>query len=99
MSTSTLEQFVNNLLTEKGVTHAEPAVMDEFRADLTTRVSERLNAEMVALLPSEKVEELNDLLDADVEPDTLREFFMTNVPSYQEVFARTLIDFRTSYLS
>jgi hypothetical protein len=100
MSTDvSIEQYVNNLLTERGVTHADPAVMDEFRADLLTRVSERLNAEMVALLSADKVEELNDLLDGNVEPDILREFFMSNVPGYQDVFARTLMDFRTSYLS
>lgn len=95
---TTLEQFVENLLTEKGIT-ADPAVMDEYRADLMTRAGERLNAEMVALLPSDQVQELHDLLDADVEPETLREFFVTHVPQYQEVFARTLADFRTSYLS
>lgn len=99
MPTPTLEQFVENLLTERGVTHSEEAVMDELRIDLLTRVSERINAEMVALLPAEKVQELNDLLDADVEPDVLREFFMTNISTYQDVLARTLMDFRTSYLS
>lgn len=95
---NTLEQFVDHLLAEKGV-NADPAVMDEYRADLLTRVGERLNAEMVALMPSEKVAELNDLLDADPEPEILREFFVTHVPQYQDVFARTLADFRTSYLS
>jgi hypothetical protein len=95
---NTLEQFVDHLLVEKGIT-ADPAVMDEYRADLMTRVGERLNAEMVALMPAEKVAELNDLLDADPEPEVLREFFMTYVPQYQDVFARTLADFRTSYLS
>jgi hypothetical protein len=95
---STLEQFVDHLLVEKAIT-ADPAVMDEYRADLLTRVGERLNAEMVALLAPEKVAELNDLLDADPEPEVLREFFLTHVPQYQDVFARTLADFRASYLS
>lgn len=99
MATPTLEQFVENLLVERGLTSVDEAVLAELRADLMTRIGERLNAEMVALLEMDKVEELNDLMDAEVEPDIVREFFVSNVPNYQEVLARTLMDFRTSYLS
>lgn len=99
MAQPTLEQFVENLLVERGLTSVDEAVLAELRTDLLTRIGERLNAEMVALLETDKVEELNDLLDADAEPDVVREFFVSNVPNYQEVLARTLMDFRTSYLS
>lgn len=98
MDTPTLEQYVNNLLVEKGVTHTDSAVMDEYRADLLTRVSERLNAEMIALLHPDQVAELNDLLDADVAPDVMREFFETSIANYHDVLMRTLMDFRISYL-
>jgi predicted dinucleotide-binding enzyme len=94
-----LQQFVTNLLTERGVTHVDPAVMDEYRADLLMRISERLNAEMVALLTPEKIDELNELLDAEAEPEAVNEFFRQNVAAFDEVFAQTLADFRTSYLS
>ena len=94
-----LNQFVTNLLTEKGITHVDPLVMDEYRADLLIRLSERLNAEMVALLAPEHVEQLNELLEADAEPESLREFFIINVPNYEAVFTQTLADFRTAYLS
>ncbi len=99
MAQPSIDQFVENLLVERGLTTVDEAVLSELRADLLTRIGERLNAEMVALLDSEKVEELNDLMDADAEVDIVREFFMSNVPNYQDVFARTLMDFRTSYLS
>lgn len=99
MAQPSIDQFVENLLVERGMTGVDEAVLAELRADLMERLSERLNAEMVALLDSEKVEELNDLMDADAEIDIVREFFMSNVPNYQDVFARTLMDFRTSYLS
>lgn len=95
----TLDQFIDNLLLERGVTGLEAGVMEEMRNDLMTRLGARLNAEMVALLAMDKIEELNELLDGDAEPDVVKTFFTTNVPDYQNVFARTLIDFRTSYLS
>lgn len=95
----TLDQYIDNLLLERGVTGLDKPVMDEMRNDLMTRLGARLNAEMVALLPMDKIEELNDLLDADAEPDVVKTFFTSNIPDYQNVFARTLIDFRTSYLS
>jgi hypothetical protein len=92
-----VEAFVDQLVQEKAVT-ADPTVMQEYRADLLLRVGERLNAEMVALLPAEQVAELNDLLDVDPEPEVLQEFFATYIPKYQDVFAQTLADFRASYM-
>ncbi len=99
MATPTLEQFVENLLVERGLSTVDDAVLAELRADLMTRIGERLNAEMVALLKPESVEELNDLLDADAEPEAVREFFVTNVPNYHDVLAQTLLDFRAAYVS
>lgn len=94
---STLEQFIERLIEEKGLVHLEPEVLAEVREDLMTRVNERLNAEMVAALPEGKVDELNVLIDKDDE-GAIRDFFMTNVPNVQDVFARTLMDFRSAYL-
>lgn len=99
MAQPSIEQFVENLLIERGMMGVDEAVLSELRADLMTRLGERLNAEMVVLLDADRVEELNDLMDADAEVDVVRDFFISNVPNYQEVFARTLMDFRTSYLS
>ena len=99
METPTLDTFVDNLLLERGVTGLDAPVMAEMRNDLLRRLSARLNAEMVALLPMERIEELDELLSANSEAEVVKTFFITNVPDYQNVFARTLIDFRTSYLS
>jgi len=99
MAQPTIEQFVENLLIERGLASVDEAVLAELRADLFTRIGERLNAEMVAMLETDKIDELHDLMDADAEPEIVREFFVSNVPTYQEVLARTLMDFRTSYLS
>lgn len=92
-----LEEFVDRLLAEKGIV-AEPAIMEEYHADVLTSVNARLNAEMMELLSTENVAELNVLLDADPEPEIVREFFLTHIPNYQDVFTRTLADFRASYL-
>lgn len=94
---STLDQFVDRLMEEKGLAHLEPNVQAEMREDLLTRVNERLNAEMVAALPEGKAEELNALLDGDDEA-AVRNFFMSNVPNAEDVFAKTLMDFRAAYL-
>ncbi len=94
---ATLDQFVERLMEEKGLTHLEPSVQDEMRSDLMTRVNERLNAEMVAALPEGKVAELDTVLDGGA-PDAVRAFFMANVPNVDDVFAKTLMDFRAAYL-
>jgi len=99
MAQPTIEQFVENLLVERGLTAVDEAVLVEFRADLLTRIAERINAEMVAMLSPEAVDELNELLGNNAELEEVRGFFTSNVPNYQEVLARTLMDFRTAYLS
>ncbi len=97
MGMNGVETYVDQLLAQKGIA-ADPAVMQEYRADLLMRVGERLNAEMIALVPEEQKGALNDLLDIDAESEVLREFFITYVPQYREVFDRTLTDFQASYL-
>lgn len=98
MANQTLEEYVDDLLDERGLSLVDEAVLIELRADLLLRVQERLNAEMVALLNDDLREELEDLLDVGAEPSVLREWFARHVPKFDDVYTQTLADFRTSYL-
>ena len=53
-----LESFIDRLLEEKGLQNMEPAVLAEMKNDLLERVAERLNAEMIAALPQDKIAEV-----------------------------------------
>jgi hypothetical protein len=92
-----LESFIDRLLEEKGLQNMEPAVLAEMKADLLERVADRLNAEMIAAMPQEKISELNELMDGG-NPEEVRAFLTSNVPNFDNVLAQTLLNFRTTYL-
>lgn len=93
-----VSEYVDRLLEEKGLAHVDEKVLAEMREDLQERVSERINAEMLAALPEGKVDELNQLLDGNQSNEAVREFFMANVPDVQSVLTSALVNFRSAYL-
>ncbi|MCR4312041.1 MAG: DUF5663 domain-containing protein [Candidatus Uhrbacteria bacterium] len=97
-NTNVLEVFVERLLEEKGLANVEPNVLAEMRQDLLERVGERINAEMLAALAPDKVEQLNEMLDGDQSDEQIREFFFANVPNFQEVLTTAIMNFRSAYL-
>lgn len=62
------------------------------RIDILMNVQAQLNRAMVMSLTEEHVIDLRDLLTIYPEAEILREFFLTNVPRYQEIITRTLSD-------
>lgn len=91
---NSIEQCVDMVLREHRARNADAAVMQEYRNDLLLRVRERVNAEMSALLPESAQSDYRDLLDVDAEPESLQEFFMMHIPTYQTVLEKTLAEFR-----
>lgn len=92
-----LETYIDHLLEEKGLQNMEPSVLSEMKNDLIERITERLNAEMIAALPQDKIAELNELMDGG-NAEEVRSFLETNVPDFDNVLARTLMEFRATYL-
>ncbi len=98
MANQTLEEYVDDLLDERGLSLVDEAVLVELRADLLSRIQERLHAEMVALLNDDAREELEDLLDIGTAPHAIRDWLAQHVSNFSDVYVQTLADFRTSYL-
>ena len=100
MSELTLETFVDTLLKEKGVAVEDVEVQTQLKADLLSRVEDRVNAEMLAALPPEHLEAFEKLVsDAGSTADQSVAFLKEKITDYSEVLARTLLAFRTAYLS
>ena len=95
---TSLDQFVEQLLEEKGLTNVDPSVLAEMREDLFARVSERINAELLAALPEGKIDALNELLDGNQSNEQVRAFFMENIANFQDVLNAAVANFRTAYL-
>lgn len=93
-----LASFVDRLIAEKGLEGLDADVLAEVRADLQSRVEDRINAAILAHLPPEKTPEFEKVLDAGDEKH-IQEFISTSVPNANEVVAEALMAFRQTYLN
>jgi hypothetical protein len=99
--TLTLEGFVDRLLAEKGLVGSmEEEILDQMKQDLESRVEDRINAEMLAALPADRVEDFEALVNKDASnPDEIHSYLKEHVPGFDEVIANALMSFRNTYLN
>ena len=96
----TLESFVDKLLQEKGLVVEDAEVQAQLHADLLSRVEDRVNAEMLASLPPEQLEAFEKLMADDATTaDQSVAFLKAHITEYADVLARTLLAFRSAYVS
>lgn len=96
----TLEAFVDKLIEEKGLSSMADDVLTQMKADLLSRVEDRVNAEMLEALPSEKVEAFEELLNQESSTgDDVSSYLKENIPQFDEVLANALMGFRHTYLN
>lgn len=96
----TLEAFVDKLVDEKGLSSMADDVLVQMKSDLLSRVEDRVNAEMIEALPSDRAEAFEMLLNADASSgDDVAKFLKENVSNFDEVLANALMGFRHTYLN
>jgi len=93
-----IDVFVDRLIEEKKFENITDEVKNQIRQDLLSRIEDRINATILEHMPPEKMEEFSTLLDHANEKE-IQEFCHINIPKLDEIIARTLLDFRDSYLN
>ncbi|MDR2336997.1 MAG: hypothetical protein LBE03_02750 [Candidatus Nomurabacteria bacterium] len=95
-----LDNFIDEILKEKGMDKAIDDVYDELHADLKARLLDQIDRAVVTAMPEDKIDELNDLLDKN--PNTTDEEIQKIVQSSGvdavQITAKTLLRFRDLYL-
>jgi len=95
-----LVMFVDRLIEEKNFPKdLEKEVIDQIKADLLSRVEDRINAVIIANLTPEKLEEFSKMLDKDISDEEMQKFCSENIPDLQQLIATELIVLKQSYLS
>ena len=95
-----LKMFVDRLVEEKKYPDdLEKEVVDQIKADLLSRVEDRVNAVIISNLSEEKLGEFNKLLDDNISDEDMQKFCASNIPNLSQLIASELIVFRQSYLS
>ena len=93
-----LEDFVDRLVAEKGMTGLDPEVLAQVKHDLLDRVEDRINALIVEKLPPESLEDFERLLDGGDEKE-IQAFCQTQIPDLDQKIAAELLAFRQTYLN
>lgn len=94
-----LDEFIESLLKDKGITDLEPEVKVELVADMKTRLIDQINKAAVMQLSEEKADELAKLIDdPEFTNEKMTEFMANSGVNLTEVALDTMLKFRNFYL-
>ena len=92
-----IDEFVNRLLEEKGVSDLDPEVVEQMKKDLASRVEDHINVALVEQLSPEKLEEFEKILKQS-DAQSSQEFLSQNIPDLNQVVGDALLRFRIIYI-
>lgn len=94
-----LDEFIESLLKDKGITDLEPEVKAELVADMKTRLIDQINKAAVMQLSEEKADEFAKLIDdPEFTNEKMTEFMANSGVNLTEVALDTMLKFRNFYL-
>lgn len=94
-----LKMFVDRLVEEKKYPeNLEQGVIDQIKADLLSRVEDRVNMLIISNLSEEKLIDFNKLMDKNVSDEEMQKFCSDNIPDLSQLIASELIVFRQTYI-
>lgn len=94
-----IDDFIESLLKDKGITDLEPEVKKELVEDMKKRLQDQIDRACVQALPEDKAEELAKLVDKpDFTNEKLVEFMKDSGVNLEEVALNTMLKFRNFYL-
>lgn len=92
-----IEEFVTQLIEDKGFNEQDPDVIAQMKTDLLDRVENSINAMILSNLDSEKLPEFEKILSSGSEKE-IQEFTKKNIPDIDEKVAAELLTFKNIYL-
>jgi hypothetical protein len=94
-----INQYIEQMLTDKGVTDIEEPVRKQLVNDLSQRLVDFINKRLIDSMPDEDVKTLSSLLDENPQ-DTqkIQSLIDSKVPEKETVAASAMVEFRTMYL-
>ena len=92
-----LEDFVDQLLAEKGLDSEDPEVKAQLKEDLLDRIETRLNGLILSNLSEADLESFEKVLDEGSDEKT-QEFIREHIADFDQKAAAELLTFKTVYL-
>ncbi len=92
-----LAAYVDKLIAEKQITDVSDEVLAQMKADLLSRVEDRINAELIAVLSPEQMAEFDKIMDSG-DQSQMQNYLKQAIPDLETIVASALIRFRATYL-
>ena len=94
-----IHEFMNQLLTDKGITGIEDDVRQRLIEDMTTMLLDQIDQNAIAALPDDKADELNAKLESgELKDEQVADFMAEAGVDLQQISLTTMIQFRELYL-
>ena len=95
----TIDEFIESLLNDKGITNIEPEIREELKADMKKRLEDEIIRAAIEALSEEKAAELAKLVEQpDFTNEKMTEFMTNSGVNLTEVALETMLRFRNFYL-
>lgn len=94
-----IDDFIESLLDDKGITDVDPEVRTELKEEMKTRLLDQINKAAIMELSEERAAELAELVDdPEFTNEKMTEFMQESGVNLTEVALDTMLKFRTFYL-
>ncbi len=95
-----VDDFIEQLLQDKGLTDLDPETREELKKEMTDRLLDQINRAAIMQLSEEKATELADRLEQeDFTNEKMTEFMENSGVDLTQVAIETMLQFRNYYLS
>lgn len=99
MEMQSIDEFIESILNDKGITDIEPDVRDELKSDMKQRLLDQIDKAAVMQLSEEKAAELANLVeDPEFDDTKMTDFMQNSGVNLTEVALDTMLKFRGFYL-
>lgn len=99
MEMQSVDEFIDTILNEKGITDVEPDIREDLKKDMKQRLLDQINKAAVMQLSEEKAAELASLIDdPEFTNEKMTEFMKNSGVNLAEVALETMLRFRALYL-
>ncbi len=99
MEMQSVDDFIEQLLKEKGITDVEDDIRTELKEDMKKRLLDQIDKAAVMQLSEEKAAELANLVeDPNFTNEQMTEFMKNSGVNLPEVALETMLKFRNFYL-
>ena len=94
-----IDDFIESLLNDKGITNIEPEIKEELKADMKKKLLEQIDRAAIEALSAEKADELaKKVEDPNFTNEDMTKFMEDSGVNLTEVALETMLRFRGFYL-